>query len=161
VRSAAENEIRASPSAVSAFENVDGKSERLRNFFFAAECPHLFDCKPKDLVSTPDAVLVRAITFEFLCLAFSDLAEINDLVCHFTGTFPAWGEGYVPESSRRHNPNRSSKRLGRPALVAVNSGRPGSLAWTRLLLMTVEVRHRRPIFARHLSQTTSQNKPPS
>jgi hypothetical protein len=30
---------------------------------------------------------VLAITFEFLCLAFSDLAEVNDLVCHFTGPF--------------------------------------------------------------------------
>jgi hypothetical protein len=75
----------ATVSAVSAFENVDGKPQRLRNFFFAAEFSHFFDCKPKDLLSDPIHVL--AITVEFLRLALSDLAEVNDLVCHFTGPF--------------------------------------------------------------------------
>jgi hypothetical protein len=34
---------------------------------------------------------VLAITIEFLRLALSDLAEVNDLVCHFTGPFLATG----------------------------------------------------------------------
>jgi len=33
----------ARSSAASAFENVDGEPQRLRNFFFAAELSHVFD----------------------------------------------------------------------------------------------------------------------
>jgi hypothetical protein len=89
VRAISEN---ARPSAASAFDNVDGEPQRLRDFFFAAELSHVFDRQPKNSLSDPIHVL--AIAVEFLRLTLSDLAKVNDLVFHFIGPFLLEGPAF-------------------------------------------------------------------
>jgi hypothetical protein len=95
VRAISEN---ARPSAASAFDNVDGEPQRLRDFFFAAELSHVFDRQPKNLLSDPIHVL--AIAVEFLRLTLSDLAKVNDLVFHFIGPFLLEGPAFLRGARR-------------------------------------------------------------